>query len=74
MSIKRVWLDSRGLKQLREQVQYVASDDLKEELDDYLEEHKGEGAYLINVFSNYSIVELERLNDTVKIMPICFKI
>ena len=74
MSIKSVWLDSRGLKQLREQVQYVASEDLLEELDDYLEHHKREGAYLINVFSNYSIVELERLNDTVGIMPICFKI
>lgn len=74
MGIKSVWLDSRGLEQLREQVQYVASEDLLEELDDYLEEHKGEGAYLINVFSNYSIVELERLNETVRIMPICFKI
>ena len=74
MSIKSVWLDSRGLKQLRKQVQYVASEDLLEEFDDYLEHHKGEGAYLINVFSNYSIVELERLNNTLSIMPICFKI
>ena len=62
------WLDYRQLKLLREQLKNVASYDLKDELNYYIENNKGEGAYLMNIFSNYSIMELQRLHETVGII------
>ena len=67
-SIGYKWLDHRQLKNLREQLKNVASYDLKDELNYYIENNKGEGAYLMNIFSNYSIMELQRLHETVGII------
>ena len=73
-TIERVWLDSRQLKQMKEQLTFVASDSLKNELDSYIQNHEREGAYLGNIFNDDALVELKKLNEKFGIMPLCFKI
>ena len=62
------WLDHRQLKLLREQLENVASSELKDEINHYIENNTGEGAYLMNILSDYSLMELQGLKETVGIM------
>ena len=66
MSMKTVYLDLRQLKRVRDDVTYLGSDELKEELDIAIS--KDEGAYLLNILSDECFRELCVLKNNFSIM------
>lgn len=61
MSIKSMWLDLRQLKGLKIDLHFIASKELKTELNEAIKQN--EGNYLCNIFSDKGIRELEYLKD-----------
>lgn len=62
MSLKVKWLDIRHLKRLSEEIQNIASSELKNTLADYISSTKN-GEYLCNIFSDAEIRELEDISS-----------
>lgn len=62
MSLKVKWLDFRHLKRLSEEIQYIASESLRETLADYISS-TNYGNYLCNIFSDAEIRELEDISS-----------
>lgn len=71
MSIKTKWLDARQIKELRKNIAFIGSQELTEELDDFIINNKhNDGAYLINILSDDCIRELQKLGREFFISPL----
>ena len=68
MTIKSVYLDNRQLKGLLIDIEFIASEELKEEIKEAIKDN--EGKYLINILSNDSLRELNELrkNYLIKVL------
>lgn len=71
MSIKTKWLDARQIKELRRSTAFVGSNELTEQLDEFLNNNtNNDGAYLVNILSNDCIRELQKLGREFFIAPL----
>ena len=61
MSMKVKWLDLRHIKNLRREIEYIGSKSLQNELDEAIDDNKGE--YLGNILSDECMRELESLSQ-----------
>lgn len=60
MTLKVKWLDIRQLKRLSEEIQYIASSELKNTIAEYIASTR-DGNYLCNIFNPSEMMELEEL-------------
>ena len=68
MSIKVKWMDLRHIKNLRREIEYIGSKSLQDELEEAIDDNKGE--YLCNILSDKSIRELESLSQNYSILSL----
>ena len=73
MTLSNVWLDRRQLKILHNNLENVGSLKIKKEIGEYLN-HSDSGVYLGNLLSDECLLELELLNNSIMIMPLCLLI
>ena len=63
MTLKVRYLDIRHIQRLREEIEHIGSDSLKEQLDDYLSAESRQGEYICNILNDEAIRELEQINN-----------
>lgn len=65
------WIGYKEAKELRHSLEFLASDDLMNELDEWIKNNDEEhGAYLINIFSHAGLRELSELGRNYYIDPL----
>lgn len=69
MTLKVKFLDIRQLKRLSEEIQYIASEQLKNTLADYIESTR-DGNYLCNIFKPSEMMELEELAQNFQLLSL----
>ena len=62
MTLKSMYLDIRQLKGLKKDLNFIASKKLLNTLDEYIE-NNNQGNYLINIFDEYEMRELNNLKE-----------
>lgn len=68
MSLKVKYLDIRQIKNLRRNLEYIGSDEIKDELDEHINSTR-DGAYLINLLSERSFNELVGILENYSVPP-----
>lgn len=69
MSLKVKYLDIRKIKQLRKDIEYIGSNELKNELNDYIS-YTRNGNYLCNILNDNNLLELEKLKKDYRILSL----
>ncbi len=71
MSIRVKWLDAKEIENLRREIEYVGSEELKDELDDFITNNpKREGKYLCNLLNASNLLELEEIRKNYIILTL----
>ncbi len=68
MNLKVKYLDIRQIKNLRRNLEYIGSDEIKNELDEHINS-TSDGAYLINLLSERSFKELVGILENYSVPP-----